>query len=411
MAVRRCDSGGWRFPGRPLRATSVCMIDVLAIRQRWEADGSKRDERGRRLFAASEARAAGWGGLAAVSSVTGLARSTIGRGLKDLDAPPLAPGRVRREGGGPRSLTETDLTLLDDLKRLVEPATLGDPVRPLLWVSKSLDKLASALVAMGHSISPNSVRKLLVELGFSRQVNRKSDEGSGHPGRNAQFEYINAEVLAAQAAGQPVISVDTKKKELVGNFRNGGSDWRPKGDPQRVKVHDFEDKKLGKVAPYGVYDIAADAGWVSLGITCDTAEFAVASIRAWLERIGWGRYPDARDLTITADCGGSNGSRVRLWKVELQKLADETGLTIKVRHDPPGTSKWNKIGVSRTHPQRKEVWSCTRDEGSPLAVGSQVQTANRCKLRTSRAVVVNVAEKAGPDPVRYGPERRAKANR
>jgi hypothetical protein len=319
------------------------MIDWRAIRRRWEADGSKRDERGRRLFAASEARAAGWGGLASVSSITGLARSTIGRGLKDLDAPPLAPGQVRREGGGPRSLTETDVTLLDDLKRLVEPATLGDPARPLLWVSKSLDKLASALVAMGHSISPNSVRKLLIEIGFSRQVNRKADEGSGHPDRNAQFEYINAEVLAAQAAGQPVISVDTKKKELVGNYRNAGSDWQPKGDPKRVKVHDFEDKKLGKVAPYGVYDIAADAGWVNLGITCDTAEFAVASIGTWLERIGRARYPKAAELTITADCGGSNGSRVRLWKVELQKLADETGLTIKVRHYPPGTSKWNKI--------------------------------------------------------------------
>ena len=236
------------------------MIDRNAIRERWEADGSKRDERGRRLFAASEARAAGWGGLAAVSNITELARSTIERGLKDLDAPPLAPGQVRREGGGPRPLTETDATLLDDLKRLVEPATLGDPVRPLLWVSKSLDKLASALVAMGHSISPNSVRKLLTEIGFSRQVNRKADEGSHHPDRNAQFEYINAQVLAAQAAGQPVISVDTKKKELVGNYRNAGRDWRPKGAPQRVKVHDFEDKKLGKVSPYGVYDIVEGFG-------------------------------------------------------------------------------------------------------------------------------------------------------
>jgi len=319
------------------------MIDRDAIRLRWEADGSKRDERGRRLFAASEVRAAGWGGLAAVSSITGLARSTIERGLKDLDAPPLLRGRVRREGGGPRRKSKCDATLLDDLKRLVEPATLGDPMRPLLWVSKSRDKLASALAAMGHSISPNSVGKLLTEIGFSRQVNRKADEGANHPDRNAQFEYINAEVLAAQAAGQPVISVDTKKKELVGNYRNAGSDWRPKGNPQRVKVHDFADEELGKVAPYGVYDIAANAGWVSLGITHDTAEFAVATIRTWLERIGRTRYPNARELTITADCGGSNGSRVRLWKVELQKLADETNLTIKVRHYPPGTSKWNKI--------------------------------------------------------------------
>ena len=319
------------------------MIDTQAIRQRWDADGSKRDERGRRLFAASEVRTAGWGGLAAVSDVTGLARSTIERGLKDLDLAPLARGRVRRAGGGPRELTERDATLLADLKRIVEPATLGDPVRPLLWVSKSFDKLATALSGMGHAISPNSVRKLLIEIGFSRQANRKAEEGSKHPDRNAQFEYINAEVLAAQAAGQPVISVDTKKKELVGNYRNGGTDYRPKGDPKRVKVHDFEDKELGKVAPYGVYDIAANSGWVSVGITHDTAEFAVSAIRTWFEKMGRQRYPKARELTITADCGGSNGARVRLWKVELQKLADETGLAIKVRHYPPGTSKWNKI--------------------------------------------------------------------
>jgi hypothetical protein len=326
-----------------LSDTCVGMIDAQAIRRRWEADGSKRDERGRRLFAASEVRAAGWGGLAAVSSITGLARSTIERGLKDLDAAPLPRGQVRREGGGPRPLTERDPTLLADLKHLVEPATLGDPVRPLLWVSKSLDKLATALTEMGHAISPNSVRTLLTEIGFSRQVNRKADEGTRHPDRNAQFEYINATVLAAQAAGEPVISVDTKKKELVGNYRNGGSDWRPKGDPDRVKVHDFEDKTKGKIAPYGVYDVVADAGLVSVGITHDTAEFAVASIRTWIERVGRTRYPNADELTITADCGGSNGARVRLWKLELQKLADETGLTIKVRHYPPGTSKWNKI--------------------------------------------------------------------
>ena len=319
------------------------MIDTQAIRQRWDADGSKRDERGKRLFAASEVRAAGWGGLTAVSDITGLAVSTIGRGLKDLDAPPLAPGQIRREGGGPRQLTELDATLLRDLRQIVEPVTLGDPVRPLLWVSKSLDKLATTLVGMGHTISPNTVRKLLSGIGYSRQANRKSDEGSKHPDRNAQFEYISAQVLAAQAANQPVVSVDTKKKELVGNYRNGGTDYRPKGDPNRVKVHDFIDKDLGKVAPYGVYDVAANSGWVSVGISHDTAEFAVAAIRTWLEKMGRQRYPDARELMITADCGGSNGARVRLWKVELQKFADETGLVIKVRHYPPGTSKWNKI--------------------------------------------------------------------
>ena len=319
------------------------MIDRQAIRQRWEADGSKRDERGRRLFAASEVRACGWGGLAAVSAVTGLARSTIERGLKDLDAPALAAGRVRREGGGPRPLTARDATLLPDLQRIVEPVTLGDPMRPLRWVSKSLDKLAAALGEMGHQISPNSVRKRLDELGYSRQSNRKADEGSSHPDRNAQFEHINAEVIATQAAGQPVISVDTKKKELVGNYKNGGSDYRPKGEPERVKVHDFPDKALGKAVPYGVYDPTANSAWVSVGITHDTAEFAVASIRTWLERMGRQRYPHMRELMITADCGGSNGARVRLWKVELQKLADETGLPIKVCHYPPGTSKWNRI--------------------------------------------------------------------
>jgi Rhodopirellula transposase DDE domain len=318
------------------------MIDREGIEQRWQSDGSKRDERGRRVFAASEARAAGYGGVAAVSEITGLARSTIGRGLKDLDAPPLC-GRVRREGGGGQLLTERDPTLLADLERLVEPATRGDPERPLLWVSKSLAKLAAALGEMGHVISPNSVRKLLGGLGFSRQSNRKADEGSRHPDRNAQFEHISARVIAAQAAGEPVISVDTKKKELIGAFKNGGTDYRPKGNPQRVKVHDFEDKALGKVAPYGIYDVAADEGWVSVGITADTAQFAVQSIRTWLDRMGRCRYPEARELTITADCGGSNGARVRLWKLELQKLADASGLVIHVHHYPPGTSKWNKI--------------------------------------------------------------------
>jgi hypothetical protein len=319
------------------------MIDRRGIEQRWRADGSKRDERGRRVFAASEARAAGRGGLAAVSLITGLARSTIGRGRQDLDAPPPPGGRVRREGGGPKPLTERDPALLSALERLVEPSTLGDPERPLLWVSKSYDKLAQALTDMGHAVSPNSVRKLLVGLGFSRQFNRKADEGSRHPDRNAQFEHISAKVAVARAASQPVVSVDTKKKELVGEFKNGGSDYRPRGDPRRVRVHDFEDKQLGKVTPYGVYDVAADEGWVSVGITADTAAFAVQSIRTWLDRMGRGRYPHARELTITADCGGSNGARVRLWKLELQKLADESGLVIHVHHYPPGTSKWNKI--------------------------------------------------------------------
>ena len=321
----------------------VDMIDTQAIRQRWNDMGSKLDERRRRLFAAGEVRAAGRGGLEAVARITGYARSTLGRGLKQLDAEPFANGRVRHKGGGRRSLVSQDATLLDDLRRVVEPATLGDPMRPLLWVSKSHDKLAVAMRDMGHKISAISVKRLLPTLGYSRQTNRKADEGSKHPDRNAQFEHINTKVVAAQFAGQPVISVDTKKKELVGNYKNGGTDYRPKGDPRRVKVHDFEDKELGKVVPYGVYDVAANTGFVSVGITADTAEFAVAAVRRWLDEMGRERYPAAHELTITADGGGSNGSRVRLWKVELQKFADDTGLVIHVHHYPPGTSKWNRI--------------------------------------------------------------------
>src|SRR5262245_44970635 len=319
-------------------------IDEAGIKQRWEQIGSKLDERGRRLWAASEVQAAGHGALKVVSRITGLARSTINRGEDDLDEGPLPDGRVRRKGGGGKPLTETDPTLVDDLKGLVEPATLGSPVQPLRWVSKSHEKLARALAGMGHKISPTTVAKLLTDvLGFSRQVNRKADEGSHHPDRNAQFEYINATVVATQAKGEPVISVDTKKKELVGNFRNGGSDYRPKGEPLRVNVHDFADKELGKAVPYGVYDVAANEAFGSVGITADTAEFAVAAIRTWREQMGLQRYPRMSELVITADCGGSNGARVRLWKVELQKLADATDLTLHVHHYPPGTSKWNKI--------------------------------------------------------------------
>ena len=319
------------------------MIDEGAIRYRWETVGSKLDERARRLFAAAEVRTAGWGGLAVVSRITGIARSTLNRGEDDLDAEPPFEGRVRRKGGGRKRAAVNDPGLVPALQKLVEPATMGDPMRPLLWVSKSMDKLADALTRMGHPISADTVKKELVKLGFSHQHNRKADEGSSHPDRNAQFEYINAKVIAAQAAGQPVISVDTKKKELVGNYKNGGTDYRPKGEPCRVKVHDFEDKQKGKVAPYGVYDMTANEGFVGIGITSDTAQFAVQSIRTWRQRMGLARYPAMSELTITADCGGSNGARVRLWKAELQKFADETNLTLHVHHFPPGTSKWNKI--------------------------------------------------------------------
>ena len=318
-------------------------VDGAAIRRRFLALSEQLDERGRRLFAAAEVRALGRGGLAAVAQATGIARSTIGRGLKDIDRPALPAGQVRRVGSGRRPLTATDPTLLDDLRRLVEPLTLGDPMRPLLWVSKSHMKLAAALHQMGHQIGARTVAKLLRKLGYGRQCNSKANGGSHHVDRDAQFEHINAKVLAFQAEGRPVISVDTKKKELVGPFKNGGTDYRPTGKPLRVNTHDFADPKLGKVVPYGVYDIADNSGWVSVGIDHDTAEFAVNSIRRWWEKHGRARYPISRSLMITADGGGSNGSRVRLWKIELQKLADEFGIEIDVCHYPPGTSKWNKI--------------------------------------------------------------------
>jgi hypothetical protein len=319
------------------------MADASAIGERYAAVRRSLNERGRRLFAAAEARTAGHGGISASARATGIARSTIGRGLKDLDEPGALSGLIRRPGSGRHALTVTDPTLLEDLRQLLEPATMGDPMRPLLWVSKSHAKLAAALCAMGHQIAKSSIPKLLGLLKYRRQVNRKTLEGSRNPDRDAQFEHINAAVIAAQAAGQPVISIDTKKKELIGPYKNNGSDYRVEGCPDQVKVHDFVDAELGKVVPYGVYDIAANAGCVSVGIDNDTAQFSVNSIRRWLDVMGRERYPDADRLMITADGGGSNGSRARLFKVELQKLADETGLTLHVCHFPPGTSKWNKI--------------------------------------------------------------------
>jgi Rhodopirellula transposase DDE domain len=319
------------------------MIDLSMIRARFTAVGRGLNERSRRLFAAAEAKTAGRGGIAAVSGATGVARSTIGRGLKDLANPVALTGKVRRPGCGQPALTIKDPSLLEDLRRVVEPATMGDPERVLFWVSKSHAKLAEALHALGHKVAKSSIPNLLAQLKYQRQVNRKTLDGGNHPDRNAQFEHINGAAISAQAAGQPVISIDTKKKELVGSFRNGGSDYRPEGCPDEVNVHDFIDKELGKAIPYGVYDIAANAGCVSVGIDNDTAQFSVNSIRRWLELMGRERYPDMKQLTITADGGGSNGSRVRLFKIELQKLADETGLILQICHYPPGTSKWNKI--------------------------------------------------------------------
>ena len=282
--------------------------------------------------------------MATVSAVTGIARSTIGRGLTELGhGKDQIPGRVRRPGGGRRPKTETEPGLLEALAELVQSAIRGDPEAALLWVSRSQRYLARALAERGFTASQKLVGRLLRKLGFSLQANSKTREGTQHPDRNAQFEHINAQVQAFQDAGQPAVSVDTKKKELVGDFKNGGRELRPKGQPEPVRVHDFAVPELGKVAPYGVYDIAANTGWINLGITSDTATFAVESIRRWWHELGHARYPDAKRLLITADCGGSNGARVRLWKTELQTLADETGLAITVTHLPPGTSKWNRI--------------------------------------------------------------------
>ena len=320
------------------------MVDEGAIGEKFRLLAGELDERGLRLWAAAEATAWGRGGTAAVARATGIAESTIRRGRGELaSGASLGAGRVRRPGAGRKPLTETDPTLLGDLERLVDDTSRGDPEAPLRWTAKSLRNLASELRGQGHEISAASVAPLLRRLGYSLQANAKTREGASHPDRDAQFAHINETVAAALASNEPAISVDTKKKELVGDFKNGGRELRPKGDPEKVRTHDFKDKELGKVNPYGVYDVAEDAGWVSVGIDNDTAQFAVASIRGWWEQLGSERYPQATSLTITADCGGSNGYRTRLWKTELQRLADETGLQICVCHFPPGTSNWNKI--------------------------------------------------------------------
>ena len=320
------------------------MIDPDPIRDRFSALSPHLNERERRLLAATEASAAGYGGIAAVSEATGIAASTIGRGLKDLAGETaLAPGRIRFAGGGRKPLIATDPGLLTDLMALVEPGERGDPMSPLRWTCKSLRQLAAELTARGHQVSRTVVGELLKRQKFSLQANRKTREGGDHPDRDAQFIHLNQSVTAALAERQPVISVDTKKKELVGDFKNGGREWRPQGEPEEVQVYDFLSQALGRAVPYGIYDLAANAGWVSVGMNYDTSAFAVQTIRRWWQEIGRVRYPDAKRLTITCDGGGSNGSRVKLWKRELQGLANELGIEITVHHLPPGTGKWNKI--------------------------------------------------------------------
>ena len=376
------------------------MIDTSVIRERFMAVGPGLNERSRRLLVAAEAKTAGHGGITAASQATGLARSTIGRGLKDLADPGSLSGEVRRPGGGRPTLTETDPTLLEDLRQLVEPAVpaqagMGDPMRPLLWVAKSRAKLAAALRSMGHKITASSIPKLLKLLKYRRQVNRKTLEGSHNLDRNAQFEHINTAVIATQATGQPVISIDTKKKELIGPYKNAGSDYRPEGCPDKVNVHDFVDQNLGKAVPYGVYDIAANAGCVSVGIDNDTAQFSVNSIRRWLDVMGRERYPEMNQLMITADGGGSNGSRVRLFKVELQNLADETGLTLQVCHYPPGTSKWNRI-EHRLFCHITQTW-----RGRPLiSLETVVELIASTKTRTGLTVRCELDTRSYPKGIK-----------
>jgi len=311
--------------------------------------GPALDERTRRLLAGAEALTLGHGGVAQVARITGLDRRTVQRGMEevgrgDVEAPVVdGKVRVRAPGGGRKTAEEKDPTLMSDLDSLVEPTTRGDPMSPLRWTCKSLRQLARALKKMGHQVSVEKVRGLLVAQGYSLQANRKTVEGNQHPDRDAQFRYLNRQCKRAMRAGAPVISVDTKKKELVGNYQNGGREWRPEGAPEEVKVHDFIDKELGKAIPYGVYDVGRNEGWVNVGIDHDTGAFAVASIRRWWFRIGQYAYPGATELVITADAGGSNAPRNNLWRSELQRFADDTGLKVMVCHFPPGTSKWNKI--------------------------------------------------------------------
>lgn len=317
---------------------------VERIRIKFQAMAEDLDERGRRRWAAVEADALGRGGIAVVSEATGLARSTVGRGLAELRGGEERPvGRQRRPGAGRPRAEQADPDLPAALDRLVDPESRGDPQSPLRWTTKSVRRLAEELSKQGHAVGPTKVRGLLKQAGYSLQANRKTLEGREHPDRDAQFQHLNRRVKALQRRGQPVVSVDAKKKETLGNLRNAGRTWEPKGSPRKVDVHDFPDPAKGKAAPYGVYDLAHDEAWVSVGVSCDTAEFAVESIRRWWKTLGCGRHPAAKRLLITADGGGSNGSRNRLWKVELQRFCDETGLEVEVCHFPPGTSKWNKI--------------------------------------------------------------------
>ncbi len=360
------------------------------IKRRYERIAGELNERTRRLFAATEAMAIGWGGISVVSRATGLARQVISAGIKELQQGERAgEGRIRRIGGGRKSTASKDPRLREDLERLVEPVTRGDPESPLRWTSKSVRKLAKELQQMGHQVSHELVSELLHALGYSLQANRKTREGGTHPDRDAQFEHLNAQAEAFLVAGEPVVSVDAKKKELVGDFKNAGREWHPQGKPEEVQVYDFPIPGLGRATPYGVYDLSRNTGWVNVGIDHNTAAFAVESIRRWWNEVGRQQYPQATRLLISADGGESLGSRVRLWKWEVQQLADETGLSITVCHLPPGTSKWNKIE------HRLFAWISQNWRGKPLtsyavilkliaATTTEAGLTVQCQLDTNR---------------------------
>jgi transposase len=359
------------------------------IRNKYLILGVVLDERSRRQWAATEARDYGYGGISAVAAATGLARDTIAAGMAELDYREQHPDepvtqRLRQSGAGRKPVTETDPTLIAALEALVEPLTRGDPESPLRWTCKSTRRLAEELTSRGHSVGYRTVADLLHEAGYSLQANRKTREGNQHPDRNAQFEFINTQATRFQKRGQPVISVDTKKKENVGDFKNGGAEWHPEGEPQKVRTHDFPDEELGKAIPYGVYDVTHNQGWVSVGIDHDTAYFATASIRRWWEEMGTARFPRATELFITADGGGSNSHRTRLWKVALQELANATGLKITVSHFPPGTSKWNKV-EHRLFSFITQNW-----RGKPL-VSIQVIVNLIAATRTQKGLIVKAA--------------------
>ena len=375
-------------------------VRIGEIRSRYEGLAPVMDERVTRLWAACEAKALGRGGIAAVTEATGILGKRIWSGMRELKEmgrhpPKESPRhqRVRRPGAGRKPLTEKDPTLVRDLDGLVEPVTRGDPESPLRWTCKSVRKLADELRAMGHQVGPQKVSELLHDMDYSLQGTRKTREGSAHPDRNEQFEHINAQARTFLRAGEPVISVDTKKKELVGDFANAGKEWRPAGDPEPVRVHDFIDKQLGKAIPYGVYDIGRNEGWVNVGIDHDTAEFAVESIRRWWRRMGRRVYPDASRLLLTADGGGSNGYRTRLWKLELQRFADESGLDVTVAHYPPGTSKWNKI-EHRMFCHITQNWRGRPLESVETVVSLIGNTVTKTGLRIKAALDRRLYEKA-----------------